>query len=78
MNRGLLSEGTLPKVAETRQLIPQPLKGEVKVQVVLPEEALCLLRDLHDDRQHIGMAAALVLLLLAAATVKYLFAKEKP
>lgn len=65
-------------LVENRQLIPQPLKGEVKVQVVLPDEALCLLRDLHDDRQHVGMAASLLLLLLAAVTVKYLFGKEKP
>lgn len=77
MNNEMTSGGASPMLAETRQLIPQPLKGEVKVQVVLPEEALCLLRDLHADRQHIGMAASLVLLLLAAATMKYLFAKEK-
>ncbi len=67
-----------PPLVENRQLIPQPLKGEVKVQVVLPDEALCLLRDLHDDRQQVGMAASLLLLLLIAVTVKYLFAKEKP
>jgi hypothetical protein len=62
---------------ENRQLIPQPLKGEVKVQVVLPDEALLLLRDLHDDRQQIGLGAFVVLLLLAAATLKYLLTKER-
>jgi hypothetical protein len=61
---------------ERKELIPQPFKGEVKVQVVLPDEALHLLRDLHDDRQSLGVGAALLLLLLAAVTLKYLFKKE--
>jgi hypothetical protein len=63
---------------EHKELIPQPLKGEVKVQVVLPDEALRLLRDLHDDRQSLGAGACFLLLLLAAVTLKYLCKKEGP
>jgi len=61
---------------ERHELIPQPFKGEVKVQLVLPEEALCLLRDLHDDRQLIGTGAVLLLILLGLTTLRYLTRKE--
>jgi hypothetical protein len=64
--------------AENHQLIPQPFRGEVKVQIVLPDEALRLLRDLHDDRQSIGLGAILLLLLLSGVTLKHLFKKEGP
>lgn len=63
-------------IAERKELIPQPFKGEMKVQVVLPDEALRLMRDLHDDRQSIGVGIMVLLALLAAATVKYVFHKE--
>lgn len=62
--------------AERKELIPQPFRGEVKVQIVLPDEALRLLRDLHDDRQSLGAGFVVLLALLAAATLKYLFHKE--
>jgi hypothetical protein len=61
---------------ERHDLIPQPFKGEVKVQVVLPDEALRLMRDLHDDRQLIGTGGVILLLLLALATLKYWTHKE--
>lgn len=64
--------------AQRKELIPQPFKGEVKVQVVLPDEALHLMRDLHDDRQSIGIGSVVLLALLAAATLKYVFQKERP
>jgi hypothetical protein len=63
--------------AERKELIPQPFKGEMKVQVVLPDEALRLMRDLHDDRQSIGIGGVVLLALLAAATLKYILQKER-
>jgi hypothetical protein len=61
---------------ERHELIPQPLKGEVKVEVILPDEALRLLRDLHDDRQLIGAGAVILLILLALATLRFRTPKE--
>ncbi len=63
---------------ERKELIPQPFKGEVKVQVMLPDEALHLMRDLHDGRHSLGSGAVVLLALLAAATLKYVFQKERP
>jgi hypothetical protein len=63
--------------AQRKELIPQPFKGEVKVQVVLPDEALRLMRDLHDDRQSLSIGSMVLLALLAIATLKYAFQKEK-
>lgn len=64
--------------AERKEWIPQPFKGEVKVQVVLPDEALRLLRDFHDDRQSIGIGAVILLAALVAAVLRYVFPKERP
>jgi hypothetical protein len=61
---------------ERKDLIPQPFKGEVQVKVVLPEEAIRLLKDLHEDRQVIGFVAIVLIGLLAALAVKRLFQKE--
>lgn len=44
-----------------RDLIPQPLKGEMKVQVQLPDPIIQLAGDLHNDRQMIGMGAVVLL-----------------
>jgi hypothetical protein len=63
---------------QRKGLLPQPFKGEVKIQVVLPDEALHLMRDLHDDRQGIGVGFMVLLALLAAITWKYVFQKERP
>jgi hypothetical protein len=62
---------------EKRELIPQPFKGDVSVQVVLPPEALQLMNDLHQDRQ--GIAAGGLILLGCAVVLcfKQLFDKEK-
>jgi hypothetical protein len=61
---------------ERKELIPQPFKGEVQVKVVLPDEAIQLLKDLHADRQAIGFGAVVLIGLLAALAVKRLFQKE--
>ena len=64
--------------AQRKELLPQPFKGEVKVQVALPDDVLRLMRDLHDDRQAIGVGSVVLLALLAIAILKYAFQKEKP
>lgn len=58
------------------RLIPNPMKAEVKVQVDLPPEATALLRDLHNDRQSIGIASAIALFCTIAITMKTLFGKK--
>jgi hypothetical protein len=63
---------------EKRELIPQPFKGEMTVKLVLPDEASCLMRDLHQDRQGIAAGGVIVLVCLAALVLKHLLAKEQP
>jgi len=62
---------------EKKELIPQPLKGDVTVKLVLPPEALQLMNDLHQDRQ--GIAAGGIILVGCAVVLclKQLFDKEK-
>jgi len=61
---------------ERKELIPQPFKGEVQVKVVLPDEAIQLLKDLRADRPAIGFGAVVLIGSLVALTVKRLFQKE--
>jgi hypothetical protein len=61
---------------EKKDLIPQPLKGEVTVKLVLPEEALRLMNDLHQDRQGIAMGGVILIACASALVLKRLLAKE--
>jgi hypothetical protein len=61
---------------EARELIPQPLKAEFVVEVKLPDEVTALVRDLHNDRQHIGLGLAVVVVAIVAVAVTYLFRRE--
>ena len=63
---------------EKRDLIPQPFQGEMTVKLVLPDEALRLMNDLHQDRQGIAAGGVLVLVCVAALSLKRLLAKEHP
>ncbi len=58
---------------ERHELIPQPLKGEMKVEIILPEPAIRLMQDLHADRQGIAAGGVLLLACVVALTVKHLF-----
>lgn len=62
---------------ETRQLIPQPFKGDVSVQVNLPPEALQLMSDLHQDRQGIAVGGLILVGCAVVLCLKQLFDKEK-
>jgi hypothetical protein len=53
------------------KLIPQPLRGEMKIDVNLPIEARQLMADLHHDRQLIAGGFCVVLVLLAVVAFKY-------
>ena len=61
---------------EKRDLIPQPLKGEVTVKLILPDEALRLMNDLHQDRQGIAAGAGILIVCVATLVLKRLLAKE--
>jgi len=61
---------------EKRDLIPQPFQGEMKVTLVLPEEALSLMRDLHRDREGIALGGIVLLGCVLALTIKRFFDKE--
>lgn len=61
---------------EKKELIPQPFKGEMTVKLVLPDEALRLMNDLHQDRQGVAAGGVMVLVCLAALVLKRLLAKE--
>jgi hypothetical protein len=63
---------------EKRDLIPQPFQGEMTVKLVLPDEALRLMNDLHQDRQGIAAGGVLVLVCVATLSLKRLLAKEHP
>ncbi|MGH7174646.1 MAG: hypothetical protein ACRELG_30645 [Gemmataceae bacterium] len=63
--------------AEKRELIPQPFQGEVQVTLVLPNEALRLLNDLHQDRQGIAAGGILFLACVVALCFKHVFGREK-
>jgi|GEM_PF-2768654 hypothetical protein len=63
---------------EKRDLIPQPFKGEVTVKLVLPDEALRLMKDLHQDRQSIAVGGLIVMGCVAALVFKRLLAKDQP
>lgn len=63
-------------MVEKREIIPQPFKGDVQVVLKLPEEALRLMRDVHDDRQGIALGGIIFLLCVVALCVKHVFAKE--
>lgn len=54
------------------RLIPQPIKTDVTIRVVLPDEARAVLRDLHEDRPIIGVGAAVALVCLALLTLRRL------
>lgn len=54
---GEISEGNIP-----RRLFPDPMRAEVRVQVQLPPEATELLRDLHNDRQTLGVGGFFMLI----------------
>lgn len=56
-------------IGKDRQLIPQPLRTEVKVQVELPAEARQLMRDVHDDRAGIAAGFTVLIVLLALAVL---------
>jgi hypothetical protein len=62
---------------EKRDLIPQPFKGEVTVKLVLPDEALRLMNDLHQDRQGIAAGGIILLACIAAWCLKHVFMREK-
>ena len=47
-----------------RKIIPQPLKSEVKVQIILPPEVSTVVRSLHQDRYYIAYGISLTLLLV--------------
>jgi hypothetical protein len=63
---------------EKRDLIPQPLKGEVTVKLVLPDEALRLMNDLHQDRQGIAVGGVILIACVTVLVLKRLLAKEQP
>jgi hypothetical protein len=58
---------------EKRDLIPQPLKGEVTVKLVLPNEALQLMTDFHQDRQSLAVGGVMLIACVVALVVKHLF-----
>lgn len=62
---------------EKRELIPQPFQGEVRVTLVLPDEALRLLNDLHQDRQGIAAGGILLLACVAVLCFKLYFGRGK-
>ena len=62
---------------EKRELIPQPFQGEVRVTLVLPDEALRLLNDLHQDRQGIAAGGVLLLACIAALCFKHVFGRDR-
>lgn len=63
--------------ARESRLIPDPMHAEVKVQVELPPEASALLRDLHSDRQTIGLASGIALACTIAIALKQVFGRDK-
>ena len=62
---------------EKRDLIPQPLKGEMTVKLILPDEALRLMNDLHQDRQGIAAGGLILIGCVAVLALKRLLAKEQ-
>lgn len=59
------------------RLIPDSINANVRVQVVLPDEATQLLRDLHQDRQTIGAGSLIALACTVAMAWKAVFGREK-
>lgn len=56
-------------------LIPQPLKGEMKVELQLPPEVTTLLKDLHQDRNGIAGAGSVLVACAVLITIKRVFGK---
>ena len=65
----------MPQQHESR-LVPDPIHAEVKVMVQLPPEAQALLRDLHSDRQNIGVAGMIALVCTIAIAAKQVFGSK--
>lgn len=56
-------------------IIPQPLKGEMKVEVILPPEVTTLLKDLHTDRNGIAGAGLVLIGCVVLLTIKRVILK---
>lgn len=56
-------------------IIPQPLKGEMKVEVILPPEVNTLLKDLHTDRNGIAGAGVVLVACAVILTLKHIVKK---
>lgn len=59
------------------RIIPEQMKMDTKVQVVLPPEVTTLLQDLHRDREGIAIGGLVLLVCAVALTFKKL-SSSKP
>lgn len=59
------------------RLIPDPMHAEITVQVQMPPEAVALMRDLHEDRQAIGLGGAILLTCVVLMTWRFVFGRQR-
>ncbi len=64
---------TIIEGSRESRIVPDPIHAEVRVQVQLPPEAQALLRDLHNDRQSIGVGSLVILACTVIMTAKQIF-----